>query len=195
MVVGETVTGNGLTGTVGVPVTAVSGAPGEWAGVYTVPNQSTTLTFAGTASGYGLYTTQVSATVGVGEQTQGLSATPNFTGGASVQAGGTIPGQVVLTNQTGSVQHVKLVASVSGATATLTSPSGPVTVQSGSPSTVPFGITVAGKRGPGPRLSRSRQSTRPPARYSTPPSRTSRSRSRRASSPSTGGPCDARGAE
>jgi hypothetical protein len=143
MVVGETVTGNGLTGTVGVPVTAVSGSPGVWTGVYTVPNQSTTLTFAGTASGYGLYTTQVSATVGVGEQTQGLTATPNFTGGSNVQAGGTIPGQVVLTNQTGSAQHVRLVASVSGATAALTSPSGPVTVQSGSPSTVPFAITVA----------------------------------------------------
>jgi hypothetical protein len=143
MVVGVTATGAGLSGTVSVPVAAVSGAPGEWAGVYTVPSQPTTLTFTGTASGYGLYATQVSATVGVGAQTQGLNATPEFTGGSSVQAGGTITGQVVVTNQTGSAQQVKLEESVSGATAALTSPSGPVTVQSGSPSTVPFTITVA----------------------------------------------------
>jgi hypothetical protein len=143
VVVGVTATGNGLPGTVSVPVTPVSGAPGEWTGVYTVPSQPTTLTFTGTAAGYGLYATQVSATVGVGAQTQGLNATPDFTGGSSVQVGGTIPGQVVITNQTGSAQQVKLVASVSGATAALTSPSGPVTVRSGSPSTVPFTITVA----------------------------------------------------
>ncbi|MCW2932296.1 MAG: hypothetical protein JWM19_3258, partial [Actinomycetia bacterium] len=143
MLVGETVTGNGLAGTVGVPVTAVSGSPGEWSGVYTVPDQSTTLTFAGTASGYGLYTTEVSATVGVGTQSQGLTATPDFTGGNSVQAGGTIPGQVVLTNQTGSAQHVKLEVTASGATVALTSPNGPVTVASGSPPAVPFAINVA----------------------------------------------------
>jgi hypothetical protein len=143
MVVGETVTGNGLPGTVGVQVTPVSGAPGEWTGTYTVPGQPTTLTFTGTAAGYGLYTTQVSATVGVGSQTQGLNATPEFTGGSSVQAGGTIPGKVVLTNQTGSAKQVRLVAIVSGATAALSSPSGPVTVRSGSPSTVPFTVAVA----------------------------------------------------
>ena len=143
MVVGVTATGNGLPGTVRVPVTAVSGSPGEWTGVYTVPGQPTTLTFTGTAAGYGLYTTQVSATVGVGPQTQGLNATPGFTGGTSVQAGGSIPGQVVITNQTGSAQQVKLVATVSGATAALTSPSGPVTVRSGGSSTVPFTISVA----------------------------------------------------
>ena len=57
--------------------------------VYRRRDQSTTLTFNGTAAGYGLYATQVPATVGVGAQTQGLTATPEFTGGNSVQAGGT----------------------------------------------------------------------------------------------------------
>ena len=145
MFVGETVTGGGLAGTVGIPVAAVSGAPGEWSGSYTVPSQPTTLTFTGTAAGYGLYATQVSATVGVGSQTQGLNATPQFTG-TSVQAGGTIHGQVVLTNQTGSAQHVKLVVSVvsgpSGATAVLSSPVGPFTVAPGSPPSQPFTVTV-----------------------------------------------------
>ena len=143
MVVGVTATGNGLAGTVAVPVAPVSSSPGEWTGSYTVPSQQTVLTFTGTASGYGLYATQVSATVGVGTQTQGLTATPEFTGGTSVQAGGTIPGQVVLTNQTGSAQHVKLEAQASGATVALSSPSGPVAVASGSPPAVPFTITVA----------------------------------------------------
>lgn len=127
MKVGVAVTGNGLSGTVDVPVTPVSGAPGEWTGTYTVPSRPTTLTFTGSAADTGLYATQVSATVGVGSQTQGLNATPQFTGGSSVQAGGTIAGQVVLTNKTGSSQRVKLVSSVSGApgvTASLTSPSG-----------------------------------------------------------------------
>jgi von Willebrand factor type A domain len=143
MAVGVTATGNGLPGTVSVPVTPLSGAPGEWTGSYTVPSQPTTLTFTGTAAGYGLYATRVSATVGVGAQAQDLTATPEFTGGTSVQAGGTITGQVVLTNQTGSAQRVKLVAGVSGATAALTSPSGPVTVPSGRPPAVPFTIAVA----------------------------------------------------
>jgi hypothetical protein len=150
MVVGVTATGNGLPGTVNVPVTPVSGAPGEWTGSYTVPGQPTTLTFTGTAGGYGLYATQVSATVGVGTQTQGLTASPEFTSGTSVQAGGTITGQVVLTNQTGSAQRVKLVVSVSGApgvTASLTSPGGPATVPSGSPPAVPFTIAI-GKGAP-----------------------------------------------
>jgi hypothetical protein len=75
---------------------------------------------------------------------RGLTATPEFAGGNSVTVGGTIPGEVVLTNQTGSAQQVQLVISVgSGATATLTSPAGPVSVPSGNPPAVPFTITVA----------------------------------------------------
>ena len=145
MTVGVTATGNGLTGPVNIQVAPVSGSPGEWVATYTVPSQPTTLTFTGFASGYGLYTTQVSATVGVGSQTQGFNATPQFTGGTSVQAGGTIAGQVVLTNTTGSARQVKLVASVSGppgVTASLTSPSGAFSVPSGSPPSEPFTIAV-----------------------------------------------------
>jgi von Willebrand factor type A domain len=145
MTVGVMAAGNGLPGAIPITVAPVSGAPGEWAGTYTVPRQPTTLTFTGTASGYGLYTTEVSATVGVGSQTQGFNATPRFTGGTSVQAGGTIAGQVVLTNTTGSARRVKLVPSVSGApsvTVSLTSPSGAFQVPSGSPPSQAFMITV-----------------------------------------------------
>jgi hypothetical protein len=150
MTVGVTATGKGLPGAVQISVAPVSGAPGEWASTYTVPSQPTTLTFTGTASGYGLYTTQVSATVGVGAQTQGLNATPQFTGGTSVQAGGTIAGRVVLTNTTGSAQRVKLVSSVSGGpgvAVSLTSPSGAFGVPSGRPPSEAFMVTV-GKNSP-----------------------------------------------
>ncbi len=109
-----------------------------------MPNAATVLTFTGTAAGYGLYATQVSANVGVGQQSQGLNATLSFTGGTSVQAGGTINGQVILSNDTTSAQQVKLAATVSGATASLTSPSGAVAVRPGGSSTVPFTITVSG---------------------------------------------------
>jgi hypothetical protein len=142
LIVGVTATGNGLPGTVTVPVTSAAGEPGHYTGTLTAPHQPATLTVTGTAAGYGLYTTEVPATVGVGTQTQGFAATPGFTGQASVPAGGTVSGQVVFTNQTGSARKVRLVLDVSGAQASLTSPTGPITVQSGSPPSVPFTVTV-----------------------------------------------------
>ena len=142
LLVGVTAAGNGLQGAVNVPVSSVAGQPGHYTGTFNAPNQSTTLTFTGTAAGYGLYTTQVPATVGVGTQTQGFTATPGFGGQTSVSAGGTIPGQVVFTNQTGSAKQVRLVLSVSGASASLTSPTGPVTVPAGNPPSIPFTVTV-----------------------------------------------------
>jgi hypothetical protein len=142
LLVGVTVAGNGLPGSVNVPVTGVSGEPGHYTGTFTAPNQATTLVFTGTAAGYGLYTTQVPATVGVGTQTQGFTATPGFSGQRSVQVGGTVGGHVVFTNQTGSARQVRLVLSVSGAKAVLTSPGSPITVLSGSPPSVPFTVRV-----------------------------------------------------
>jgi hypothetical protein len=135
-------TGNDLPGTVNVPVAATAGEPGHYTGTFTAPDQTTTVTFTGTAAGYGLYTTQVPATVGVGTQTQGFTATPGFSGQQSVQAGGTVTGQVVFTNQTGSAKQVRLVLSVNGARAALTSPGGPIAVPSGHPPTVPFTVSV-----------------------------------------------------
>ena len=142
LLVGVTAAGNGLPGTVGVGVSP-DGQPGEYAGALTVPGQPTTLTITGTAAGYGLYATQFPQTVSVGARTQGFAATPQFTGPASVQAGGTITGQVIFTNQTGTPRQVRLVLNVSGATATLTSPSGPVTVAPGSPPSVPFTVAIS----------------------------------------------------
>jgi hypothetical protein len=136
--------GNGVAGSVNVPVTEASGQPGHYTGTFTAPDQPTTLTFTGTAAGYGLYTTQVPATVQVGTQTQGFTATPELSGQQGVQVGGTVTGQVIFTNQTGSARQVRLLLTVSGAQAALTSPDGPITVSPGSPPSVPFTIAVSG---------------------------------------------------
>jgi hypothetical protein len=142
LLVSVAATGNGLSGTVNVPVTGATGQPGHYTGTFTAPDQSTSLTFTGTAAGYGLYTTKVPATVRVGSQTQGFAATPGFDGQRSVQVGGTVTGQVVFTNQTGAARRVGLVLTVNGATAALTSPAGPVTVPAGHPAAVPFTVSV-----------------------------------------------------
>jgi hypothetical protein len=153
MIVRVAVAGNGLSGTVNVPVAAAPGQPGHYTGTFAVPRQPTTVTVTGTAAGYGLYTTQVPATVSVGTQTQGFTATPGFGGQRSVQDGGTVNGQVVFTNQTGSSRQVRLVlVNQSSAHATLTSPGGPVTVASGQPPAVPFTISVAPDSPPGAAL-------------------------------------------
>jgi von Willebrand factor type A domain len=143
LLVNVSATGNGLAGTANVPVTGTAGEPGHYTGTFSAPNQETTLTFTGTAAGYGLYTTQVPATVGVGTQTRGFTATPGFSGQQSVRTGGTVTGQVVFTNQTGAAKRVRLVLSVTGAKAALTSPGGTITVPSGRPPAVPFTVTVA----------------------------------------------------
>lgn len=143
LLVSVTATGNGLPAAVSVPVTGTPGEPGHYTGTFTAPDQPTTVTFTGTAAGYGLYTTQVPATVGVGAQTQGFTATPGFSGQASVNVGGTVTGQVVFTNQTGSARQVRLVLKASGAKAALASPDGPITVQPGTPPSVPFTVAVS----------------------------------------------------
>jgi hypothetical protein len=142
LVVGVTASGDGLTGTVPVPVSGVAGQPGLYTGTLTAPNQASTVTITGTASGYGLYATEVPAQVGVGSQTAQFTATPGFGGQSSVQAGGTINGSVVFTNAGGTARQVRLVANVSGGTGTLTSPTGPITVSGTSPPSVPFTISI-----------------------------------------------------
>lgn len=149
LLVGVTVSGDGLPSPVQVPVTSAgetagaAGGVGDYNGTFTAPNQQGTLTFTGTASGYGLYATQVPATVSVGTASAGFTASAQFPVVASVQTGSSITGQVVFTNQTGAAKHVNLVLSTSGAIASITSPAGPITAPSGSPPSVPFTVTFA----------------------------------------------------
>jgi hypothetical protein len=151
LIVGVTAAGQGLPSPVQIPVSALTGPGnvGTYIGTYTAPSQPTTLTITGTAAGYGLYATQIPATVTVGTSSKGFAATPHFSGATSVQAGGSISGTVDFTNQTGSARHVLLKLTVSGTAATI-SPSTPISVpstSSGNPPSVPFTVTI-GKSAP-----------------------------------------------
>lgn len=153
--VGVTVTGDGLAGAVPVAVSnagennSAGTGVANYTGTFQAPKALGTLTFTGTAEGYGLYATEEPASVQVGNPT-GFQATVRFPAVASVRAGSSIQGQLVFTNTTGAARTVRVaLGTVSNAAAVLTSPGGPVSVRSGSPPAVPFTISVAGNSPPG----------------------------------------------
>jgi hypothetical protein len=146
LIVGVTAAGQGLPSPAQIPVSALTGPGnvGTYTGTYTAPSQPTTLTITGTAAGYGLYATQIPATVTVGTSSKGFGATPHFSGTTSVQVGGSISGSVDFTNQTGSARNVLLKLTASGTTATI-SPGTAISVpstSSGNPPSVPFTVTI-----------------------------------------------------
>ena len=145
--VGVTVSGDGLPGPTQVHVsnagesgTSPTGA-GDYKGTFPAPSRKGNLTFTGTAAGYGLYATQVPATVTVG-------LAPPFNVGVqlpvvtSVQAGSSITGNLVFTNQTGAARQVRLELDKSGAIASIT-PAGPITVPAKNPPSAPFTVSFA----------------------------------------------------
>jgi len=144
LIVGVTASGDGLPGPEQVPVTAATGTneAGTYVGTYTAPSQPGPLTITGTAVGYGLYATQVPQTVTVGTGTPHFTAVPQFALVTSVQVGNTVTGNVIFTNTTGTARQVRLVLIPSGVNATLTSPTGPITVAPGHPPRVPFTVAV-----------------------------------------------------
>lgn len=121
------VSGDGLASTTSVPLSRTANT-GEFAGTFTAPRHAGTLTFTGSASGYGLFATEVPAIVSVGTASAGFTATAVFPILSAVQVGADITGELVITNKTGSAKQVLLRLSTSGTTATITSPIGPVTV-------------------------------------------------------------------
>jgi hypothetical protein len=146
--VGVTVSGNGLAKPTPVAVSNAGESNGSGTGVanytgsFQAPKATGPLTFTGTAAGYGLYATEIPATVQVGNVPAGFQATVQFPTAVSVQAGSDIHGQVIFTNTTGAAKTVRLeLGSVSNALATITSPTGPVTVPSGNPPSTPFTIS------------------------------------------------------
>jgi hypothetical protein len=154
LLVGVTASGQGLPSPVQVKVSPVGGPTGigSYAGTYTAPSQPTTLTITGTAAGYGLYATQIPATVSVGVASRGFMATPHFSGVTSVQAGGSVSGSVDFTNTTGAARSVLLKLTASGAIATI-SPDTPIVVPSttsGNPPSVPFTVTFSKSSPAGP---------------------------------------------
>jgi hypothetical protein len=116
----------------------------NYTGSFQAPRTTGTLTFTGTAEGYGLYATEVPASVQVGAEPTGFQATVQFPAAVSVQAGSGLQGQVIFSNTTGAPKTVRLaLGDVSNALATLTSPGGSITVPSGNPQPVPFTISFA----------------------------------------------------
>jgi hypothetical protein len=142
LLAGVTVTGDGLPGVTAVKVSPTS-TPGEFTGTFRAPRQAGTLTFTGAASGYGLFATDVPTYVAVGTANPNFTATAEFPVISTVQIGSAIGGQLIFTNKTGSTKQVRVLLSTSGATASITSPAGPVSGPSGNPPNVPFTIEVS----------------------------------------------------
>ncbi len=142
LLAGVTVTGDNLPGTSTVKVSPAS-SPGEFTGTFKAPAQAGTLTFTGSASGYGLYSTDVPTYVAVGTANPNFTATAEFPVVTKVQIGDAITGNLIFTNKTGSAKQVRLLLSTSGASASITSPAGAVSAPSGNPPTVPFTVQIA----------------------------------------------------
>lgn len=141
--VGVTVSGDGLSGSSPIPVSpAPVTGPGEYKGTFAAPELAGPLTFIGTAAGYGLYATEFPATVQVGTNVRGFTATVQPPIVTSVQVGQGIQGHVNFVNQTGTSRGVRLELNTSHALAAVTSPAGPIDAKSGPPSSAPFTITV-----------------------------------------------------
>jgi len=155
MQVAVSVSGDGLSGPTEIPVSNAGETPGtatgvgDYKGTFTAPHGQGTLTFTGTAAGYGLFATQVPASVDVTSGALPFQSTVQLPVTGSVQAGQSIKGDVVFAN-TGAARTVRLSLSVNHAYATITSPAGSVRVPPGNPPATPFSITFAGNSPPGP---------------------------------------------
>jgi hypothetical protein len=143
------VSGDGLTGTTNVPVSNSGEGPGtstgvgDYRGTFTAPKNPGTLTFTGTASGYGLHATQVFAPVQVSTVAALLQGTVQFAGAPqSVNAGQDLRGHVIFANQTGSSQGVRITLTADHAFATIADPRGVLRIPSGR-SEIAFTIAVS----------------------------------------------------
>jgi hypothetical protein len=143
------VSGDGLSGPTQIPVSntgetrGTATGVGDYKGTFTAPKGTGTLTFTGTAAGYGLYATEVPASVQVGNGPLSLQSTIGLPVVTSVQRGHGIQGNVLFTNRTGAARTVRLSLGVSHAYATLTSPAGTIQVPSGNPPATPFTVSFS----------------------------------------------------
>jgi len=149
------VAGDGLSGPVDVPVSnageghATPTGAGDYTGTFTAPSTPGTLTFTGTAVGYGLHATQVPTVVQVGTAAALLQSAVQFTAPDSVLPGQSVHGQVLFDNRTGETRQVRLSLSAIPAFATIATPHDAVQVPSGS-SRTDFTVTFAGNSPRGP---------------------------------------------
>jgi hypothetical protein len=150
LLVGVVVSGDGLAKPVPVTVSnagennSADTGVANYTGAFQAPKAAGTLTFSGTAEGYGLYATEVPASVQVGATGTQFQATVQFAASTSVQRGSSIQGQIILANTTGATRKIRVaLGHVSNAVVRLTRPAGPIAVTSGHPQPVPFTIYFA----------------------------------------------------
>jgi hypothetical protein len=154
--VAVSVAGEGLSGPTTIPVSnagesqGTATGVGDFKGTFTVPKGHGTLTFTGTAAGYGLYATQIPASVQVGGGVPGFLGTVQLPLISSVRQGQSIQGKILFANRTGAAHAVRLSLSARHAYATIASPTGAIQVRPGSPPGTPFTITVAKNSPVGP---------------------------------------------
>lgn len=147
MQVAVSVTGDGLSGPVEVPVSnagegsGTATGVGDYKGTFKAPGTPGTLTFTGTAAGYGLHATEIPTTVQVGAANTQLQAAVQFTAPPTIQPGQKVRGQVFFVNKTGQTRTVKLVLTAAPEDAVITSPGGTVQVPSGTPAN-PTPVTI-----------------------------------------------------
>jgi hypothetical protein len=115
----------------------------EYTGTFTAPSTQGTLSFTGTAAGYGVYATVQPATVQVSNTANLFYGTVKFNAPGSVQRGQSVPGQVNFNNKTGRTETVSLLLSATPAGARITSPNAAVRVPPGV-STTSFAIAFPG---------------------------------------------------
>ena len=112
--VGVSVSGDGLPQATSIEVSNAgennSSGTGvaNYTGTFRAPKTTGQLTFTGTAQGYGLYATDVPASVQVGNVPPGFGATVQFPATLSVQVGSGLQGQVIFRNTTGAARTVRL---------------------------------------------------------------------------------------
>lgn len=146
--VGVTASGDGVAA--GTPVTVSNAGEksgsgmgvANYTGTFPAPKTPGSLTFTGTAQGYGLFATDIPETVQVGTNSS-FQATVQYPVTPSVQAGSSLHGVIVFTNTTGAARTVQVRLSTDNAQATLTGPGGPVSVPSGNAPSIPFTIAFA----------------------------------------------------
>jgi len=147
MQVAVSVSGDGLSGPAEVPVSnagegsGTATGVGDYKGTFKAPSRQGTLTFTGTAAGYGLHATEIPTTVQVGTVPALLQATVQFTAPDTVRPGQTVHGQVFFVNKTGQTRTVRLSLAAAPADAVITSPSDTVQVPRGTPQN-PTPVTI-----------------------------------------------------
>jgi hypothetical protein len=147
MQVAVSVSGDGLSGPTEVPVSnagegsGTSTGVGDYKGTFKTPSSQGTLTFTGTAAGYGLHATEIPTSVQVTGSSDTLQAAVQFSPSATVRPGQSAQGQVYFGNKTGQTRTVRLSLTAVPDVASITSPSGTVQVPVGTPQN-PTPVTI-----------------------------------------------------